>query len=186
MAHVKFFQAIGDIRSSYREFLQAVMYYHHTENDPEQEEKPSPDKMIRFLNTSLPYYIKQRADYQVTEEALQQITSDLEILDYMMALHRPYFLEKDLARPEPEAVIELMNRVITHNQQLYRMTEQQLFKHSNPLIRKQCLCAKHYRFQYSLPGYVRRLPEVIRLQHAPPQYMRKDLMNYVRKLLKEV
>lgn len=164
MAQIKYFQALADLMHPYQDFF---MYSAFMLEDYYSENKRNKDEemMLTSLNTQIPHYFRDTMLFDRNEnisiETVERIKYEMNILSYMMGVRFDRYALEPLVRPEPEEVQALLRHIFDYYCKLYRRTPQEMYKHPNPIVKKMCLCCKHYIFQYSLPGYVNKLPEVI-------------------------
>lgn len=180
MPHIKYFQPLADLMRPYQDFF---MYTYYMLEDYYLEEEDAFDshRLSTYLDSKMPHYFRdemRQKGERFDEQTLERIIKEMNILSYMLGVRFDRYALEPLDRPDPQEVRALLQRILDYYCDLYNQTPEQMYKHSNPVVKNMALCCKHYLFQYSLPGYVRRLPEQIYGGRKDCRVPRADLVRH--------
>lgn len=139
MPKMKYFQAVGGIRDSYDTILECF-----DEIDD------------RFSQMKL----KSRG---LSSEDLPIIQEEVNVLRYIIACQRGlvYDGETNIQKPTIEAANRVFTRHLHRLDDVHGINATNANKFDNPIIKKQYKACRHYLFQFSLPGWVKNLPDEI-------------------------
>lgn len=152
MPHIKHFQTLADIRNNY-----ALLLRFETHQDEMRTEDVA--KFERLCSYEVD---KLRFDKTLTpEQAFAQARQESAVFDYLLSVENNLARgETDNVRPGADYAIRVFQLWIDRLRDITGATdESQLAKH--PLFKKQYEACKHYRFQFSLPGWVNKMPESV-------------------------
>lgn len=133
---MKYFQAIADIRNHYDEILKSA-----TRNQ-------SFDWML--LET-----------WNVSPEDIPAIQEERDALAYLIACQQTFARDKTAMKPSVELVNRLFNRHLAYLADIFDCNASTFRKYDLPAVRKEYEACRHYLFQFSLPGWVEKLPAEI-------------------------
>lgn len=183
MAQIKYFQALADLMRPYQDFFMYSTYMledYYSENKRDRKEQ----EVFRSLNDYIPHYFRDFMHGRretISLETVERIKYEMNLLSYMMGVRFDRYALEPLVRPKPEEIQELLQRLLDYYCDIYKRTPEEMYKHPNPLVKKMCLCCKYYIFQYSLPGYVNKLPEVIDGRNTDWRIPTIDMITYFLK-----
>lgn len=139
MPKMKYFQPVADIRNSYDDILDAFI---------------EPDNRFSQIKLGV---------YNLTVEDEPLIKEEVEVLKYIIACQHGLAFGSDhnIMKPTLEAVNRCFNRHQARIEDVFGINEANANKFDNPIIKKQYKACRHYLFQFSLPGWVKNLPDEI-------------------------
>lgn len=170
MPHIKHFQNLADIRSNYNMLLRLETY----QEDMQSED---PAKFARLCSYEVD---KLRFDTGLSpEQAFAQARQENAVFEYLLSVQNNLALgETDNVRPDADYAIHVFQVWIDRLLDITGApSEAQLAKH--PLFKKQYAACKHYRFQFSLPGWVNKMPATVpafATKHRPNDPESEDLL----------
>lgn len=139
---MKYFQAIADIRNHYDEILKAAK------------------RGNRFDWVLL-------ETWNVSPEDIPAIQEERDALAYLIACQNTFARDKDAVKPSKEVVNRLFNRHLAYLADTFGCDASTFRKYDIASIRKEYEACRHYSFQFSLEGWVNKLPATIKEAAQP-------------------
>ncbi|ADO59697.1 hypothetical protein [Paenibacillus polymyxa] len=133
--HMKYFQAIADIRNHYDEMLK---YF----------EEP------RWGHLML-----EARGIELSEKEL--LIEEREVLRYLIGCQHCFVREKNATKPSLDVVQRCFKRQLSYLERIHGCHAYNVNKHTNKLIQKNYKACRHYLFKFSLPAWYAKLPEEI-------------------------
>lgn len=134
--HMKYFQALADIKNHYDTILQVI------------KSSSEYDSMLLYSWGFMP-----------SEE--KEIIEERDVLRYLVACQTMLTHDTRVCKPSPEVVERCFNRHIRFLDNIHNCNVTNVNKHPSVLVRKEYKACRHYLFQFSLPGWVEKMPDEI-------------------------
>lgn len=149
MPHIKHFQTLADIRNNY-----AFLLRFEAHQDAMRAEDTA--KFERLCSYELD---KLRFDANLTpEQAFAQARQESAVFDYLLSVENHLARgENDAVRPDADYAIAVFQLWIDRLRDITGAPDERTLAR-DPFFKKQYEACKHYRFQFSLPGWVNKMP----------------------------
>ena len=138
--HVKYFQAVARIQKHY-------------------------DEMLKYLDSERDWASYQLDFYGISESDRSDLEAERDIFHYLVSCQGLLARQTDAHKPTIETAQRGFRRHIHHLMKVYQCDcERELKRLQVPegkLIQKEYEACRHYRFQFSLPGWYRNMPDVV-------------------------
>lgn len=133
--HMKYFQALADIQEHYDRILESI---------------DSPGFGHQILKT-----------WSINPSEKQDLIEEREALRYLTSCQLMLSRDRNVKKPAIETVNRCLTRHLGFLEDIHKCHAYNVNKHRSPLIQKQYKACRHYLFKFSLPGWVRSMPEEI-------------------------
>lgn len=134
--HMKYFQALGRIEDHYTDILERGM------NEPEYGHL--------LLKT-----------WNIHPSEKPEIIEEREALRYLIACQLMMAFDENVKKPRTAVVNRCFERHLEFLENVHGIHAYNVNKHRLKLVRKQYKACRHYLFKFTLPAWVRNLPEEI-------------------------
>lgn len=134
--HMKYFQALGRIRDHYDEILERWI------DDPEYG-----------------HMLLKTWNIDPVEKA--ELIEEREAIRYLVACQNMMAFDENAKKPKIEVVNRCFERHLAFLERVHGIHAYNVNKHRLKLARKQYKACRHYLFKFTLPAWVRNLPEEI-------------------------
>jgi hypothetical protein len=150
--HMKYFQAIAEIKYHYDDILSNM---------------DRPEWGHRLLKT-----------WDIEPDDKEAIMEEQEVLRYLLGCQLDMVRETNVQKPSIEAVNRCFQRQISFLEKIFRVNDYNINKHSSPSVRKQFKACRHYMFKFSLPAWYEKLPqEILTFDNKYPDFHKKRTIN---------
>lgn len=141
--HVKYFQALADIRNHYDEILRC------------------------FRNSQFALMLLESWGIDPSEKEL--ILEEREALRYLIGCQLMLVHDKNAKKPTIEVVNRCLNRHLVFLEKIHNCHVYNVNKHRSKFIQKQYKACRHYLFKFSLPAWYEKLPaEILTFENKYP------------------
>lgn len=133
--HLKYFQAIADIKHHYDDILQ------------------------EFDGRKYGYFTLETWGIHLSEK--KAILEERDVLDYLIGCRLGFVRDKSVQKPSIEVVQRCFQRHLLFLDTIFKCNTYNVNKHRSKLIQKQYKACRHYLFKFSLPAWYKKLPNEI-------------------------
>lgn len=143
--HMKYFQAIADIRNHYDDILP------------------------KFKNQNYGHVFLESWGIEPSEEDL--IIEEREVLRYLIGCQLSLVHETNSKKPSINTVQRCFNRQLNYLEKVHKCHAYNVNEHPSKLIQKQYKACRHYLFKFSLPAWYENLPdEILTFENKYPDF----------------